>query len=126
MELREFVAESLKHIVDGISEAQEYAKEKGAVVNPAGINYNERFDKKVEGLIVVDEAKLAHIPQIIDFDIIVTVSEGETAKAGLGVLSGVLNLGGQAQLEDKNIVANKVKFSVPILLPEQRVKLKSS
>lgn len=124
MELREFVAESLKHIVDGISEAQKYAKEKGAVINPVGIEYDEQFNKKVEGLIVRDEAENYHIPQIIDFDIVITVSEGEKTKAGLAVFTGVLGMGAQAQLEGENVVANKIKFSVPILLPEQKVRLK--
>lgn len=34
MELRDFVAGSLKQVVDGIVNAQEYPKEKGALINP--------------------------------------------------------------------------------------------
>jgi len=122
MELREFVAESLKHVVDGIADAQAYAKDKGAVINPQGLEYNERYDKKAEGLIVQDENGNRHIPQIMDFDVVITVSEGEKTKASLGVLTGILGIGAQAQLEGGNIVANKIRFSVPILLPEQKIK----
>ena len=37
MELREFVAETLKQVVDGIAGAQAYTSQKGATVNPKGM-----------------------------------------------------------------------------------------
>ena len=39
MELKEFIAESLKQIIDGIVDAQTYAKEKHATINPEGLYY---------------------------------------------------------------------------------------
>ena len=35
MELRAFVAETLKQIIDGVVDAQAYGKDKQAVINPA-------------------------------------------------------------------------------------------
>jgi len=43
MQLRDFVAETIKEVIDGVVAAQAYAKEKGAVVNPKlnFHNYNQ-------------------------------------------------------------------------------------
>jgi hypothetical protein len=38
MELKEFISESLKQIIEGISDSQALAKEKGAKINPAGLS----------------------------------------------------------------------------------------
>jgi hypothetical protein len=34
MELKDFIADTLKQLIDGVLDAQEYAKEKRAVINP--------------------------------------------------------------------------------------------
>ena len=34
MDLKDFVSETLKEIISGVEEAQEYAKKHGAVINP--------------------------------------------------------------------------------------------
>ena len=34
LQLRDFVTETIKHVIDGVVTAQEYAKSKNAVVNP--------------------------------------------------------------------------------------------
>lgn len=34
MDLKDFVSETLKEIIAGVKEAQEYAKEHGAIINP--------------------------------------------------------------------------------------------
>lgn len=114
MELKEFISESLKQIIDGIIDAQAYAKDKHATINPEGLKYDNQKNLIVHRA----SASLDYVPQIIDFDVIVTVSEGEKAKASLGVFSGVLGLGTQAQIESGNIVANRIKFSVPVIFPE--------
>ncbi|MCH8253054.1 MAG: hypothetical protein IID36_11430 [Planctomycetes bacterium] len=49
MDLKEFVAESLRQIMDGITEAKTHGKELGAEVNPYG-NLG-RFDRMPEGVI---------------------------------------------------------------------------
>jgi len=116
MELKEFVAESLKQLVDGVVTAQEYAKDKGASINPQGLKYG--FKSGV--LEVADDSVYTRIPQPIEFDIAITVSEGGETKAGIGVFAGALGLGTQAKMQDANIVANRIKFSVIILFPEQK------
>lgn len=35
MDLKDFVSETLKEIIEGVKDAQEFAKEKGAIINPS-------------------------------------------------------------------------------------------
>jgi len=119
MELRDFVAESLKQVVDGIVNAQEYSAEKGALINPKGM-----VNAPNTGLIVTHNLGSGQypIPRIIEFDVAVTVSEGMEAKAGIGVFAGALGLGTQAKLEDGNLSVSRIRFSIPVLFPEQIAK----
>jgi hypothetical protein len=41
MGLRNFVAETLKQVVDGIVDAQEYTQQKGVTFNPRGLTQNQ-------------------------------------------------------------------------------------
>jgi hypothetical protein len=45
MELKEFISESLKQIIDGIIDAQTYAKDKHATINPEGVKYDNQKKK---------------------------------------------------------------------------------
>ena len=114
MELKEFITESLKQIIDGVIDAQTYAKDKHATINPDGLKYDDQNNLIVNR----NPASFDYVPQIIEFDVVVTVTESEKAKASLGVFTGVLGLGTQAQVESGNIAANRIKFSVPVVFPE--------
>jgi hypothetical protein len=114
MELKEFISESLSQIIDGIIDAQAYAKEKDATINPDGLYYLDGGKTLMANRAA---ASLPFVPQIIEFDVVVTVSESEKAKASLGVLTGVLGFGTQAQMESGSIAANRIKFSVPVIFP---------
>lgn len=107
-------------IIDGVVDSQEYAQGKGAMVNPAGLFFREGLHGGHQSL----EVDTIHqrenlIPQLVEFDIVVSVTEGGEVRAGIGVLGGVLGIGAQARNEDVNTVANRIKFSVPILFPQQ-------
>ncbi len=114
MELKEFITESLNQIIDGIIDAQTYAKDKQATINPSGLKYDQQNNLVGHRF----AASLDYVPQVIEFDVVVTVSENEKAKASLGVLTGVFGLGTQAQVESGNVTANRIKFSVPVIFPE--------
>lgn len=115
MELGDFVKESIKQLIDGITDAQKYAEEKGSSVNPVGlISTNDR------GFIIANNPQHP-IPQMIDFDIVVSVTEGGEIKAGIGVFAGALGLGTQAKNEDSNTIASKIKFSIPVMFPQQEM-----
>ena len=102
MELRDFVAETLKQIIDGVKLAQEHAKDAGAAINPPSPAHRA--------------------PQFIEFDVAVTTTEGDQIKGGAGVFVGPVGLGTQAQSEATSSAVNRIKFSIPLLLPCQRTR----
>jgi hypothetical protein len=93
-ELKEFVTQSLKDIIEGVSDAQELAKDKGAIVNP-NIEYSK--DKPAGGIYIDYESqKENRYPiQMIDFDVEITTSP----------------------VQKQNI---KIVFSVPVVFPYQK------
>lgn len=118
MELKEFVFESLKQIIDGVIDAQTYAKSKSASIVPSRMIYTAPSNNALITYPVV-KGELSKPIQIMEFDVAVTVTQAGEAKAGLGIFAGALGIGTQAKFEDGNIGVNRIKFSVPFLFPEQ-------
>jgi hypothetical protein len=120
MRLNEFVEKSLTQIIDGVRKAQEYAEEKEALVNPRGLHWKQ---DPGEYHLTVD-MKLAEelylIPQMIDFDVAVTVAEGEEIKVAAGLFGGALGLGAQDKISDANTIVSRLRFAVPMILPRMR------
>lgn len=65
-------------------------------------------------------SKTLPVPQIIEFDLAVSATEGTEAKAGIGIFAGAIGLGTQAKLDDNNVTVSRIKFSIPLLYPEQK------
>ena len=111
MELRDFVAESIKQIVDGVNEAKAYAAEKGARINPERQSFHAssaggRYDTKSGASI-----------ETIEFDVAVTVTEGTQTKGGIGIFTGFVGLGSHGQSDALNSSVTRLKFVVPVALP---------
>jgi hypothetical protein len=98
MDVKDFVSDTLKQIIDGVVDAQEYAKEKDAVVVP----YHD-YQKNVS------------------FDLAVTVVEGKetSGKAGISVWSIGAGVGGKT--ESSSSTVSRIKFEIPIELPQGSV-----
>lgn len=116
MELREFVAESLRQLIDGVAVAQEYATENDAKVNPTNIFY--RAD---QGVIKIQDRETGALVQEVNFDVAVTATDGTKTKGGIGVFVGAVGLGSQGQSEASNQSISRIRFSVPLALPVARV-----
>jgi len=56
---------------------------------------------------------------MVEFDVALTTVEGGQAKSGIGVFVGPVGVGTQAQIDAQNSVVNRIRFSVPVLLPQQ-------
>ncbi len=111
MELKEFVTESIKQIVDGVNDAIPYAAENGSRINPKRQvfytnNVGTRSDPK-------DGASI----EAIEFDVAITITEGTQTKAGIGILTGLVGLGAQGQSEATNTSLTRLRFVVPLVLP---------
>lgn len=95
MDIKEFVSQTLKQVIDGVVDAQAQTRETNAVVVPGG-----DYQKKV------------------DFDIAVTVVEGTvtSAKAGISVCS--IGAGVTGKTESSSSIVSRIKFEIPIDLPQ--------
>ena len=112
MELKGFVENTLMQIIEGVHSAQEKATELGACVSPKGyINHSQ-----VEALVDGGE-KVRYPVQRVHFEVVLTRSNSEDNKGGIGVFLGGVGIGGQAGSETKHLSLTNVKFSVAVLYP---------
>ena len=103
MDLKEFVSETIKQVVDGIVEAQLYAEEKKAKVVP--FIYKE----------VLEDI------HTIDFDVAVTASKGSASKGGAGLFVGPVALGAKGESNTSDSSISRIKFKVPLELPSHEL-----
>ena len=111
MKLEDFISETLKQIINGVSTAQPHYSERGGTVNSRNLGY-----RKIEGTQLFDK-NTGQITQIIEFDVAVSTSEGTGSKGGVGVFVGPVSLGSQGSSEATNSSHSRIKFSVPVNLP---------
>jgi hypothetical protein len=55
--------------------------------------------------------------QTLDFDIAVTVTEGEQKKSGIGVLVAGVGLGKSGQSDARSETVSRLRFTVPVVFP---------
>lgn len=106
MDLKDFVSETLKEIISGVEEAQEYAKKHGAVINPT------KFGVVAPKAIMNKDNDEVTSIQRIDFSLSLQQSYAADGKVSIGVLDI-----GKIEGEYGNIKENRVNFSVLITLP---------
>ena len=112
MNLKEFVAETLFQIIEGVKETQERVEKYGSKVNPRIATYPVNLDR--QKLIVTENEEII---QTIDFDVALTAKEEAGKKGGIGIFVGSVGVGGQKQSNTENSSVSRVKFRVPITLP---------
>jgi hypothetical protein len=108
MKLDAYISETLLAIVNGIEKAQkEIDPKSNAKISPAASSTKLSTGAK------------GYAPRIeeVEFDVALTIESGTQTKGGIGVLSGVVNLGSAGQSASSQVAVNKIKFSVPIELP---------
>lgn len=117
MDLKDFVAESISSIVQGIVEAQDSATKLGASINPGGLM---RDVKNVTDNSIWDNSN-SNYAQPISFDIAITAEDSASGGGKVKVLSGLLSgeLGGKTGT--KNILASRIQFTVPVLFPAHAI-----
>jgi hypothetical protein len=115
MKLEDFISESITQIISGVAKAQEYAAQNQASINPITLQ-----QAKSSGDSYFDSRTLRPA-QVIDFDISVTTKEDGKASGKAGVFVSVLKFGVEGSEGTESQVSNRIKFSVPIILPIQKV-----
>lgn len=107
MDLKEFVSETLKEIIAGIKDAQEYAKENGACINP------DEFGTlvKPEHIINLGDGNVS-IVQPVSFDVCIVSKKTKSGKGGIEIVSG--------GMESTKGTESRVKFSVAVSFPTMK------
>ncbi|UWY27157.1 hypothetical protein N4T20_15650 [Flavobacterium sp. TR2] len=98
MELKEFISESIKQIVDGLIEGQQYIKEKSP--NSEGVSNNYRK---------------------INFDIGVQSSEGNKDDVGGKItVAQIFQVGGKTESNSSIVNTNRIQFDVLIAIDHKQ------
>jgi len=118
IKLEDFVANSLIQIIKGVKRAQTEAEETGAVISPLMRT-------------TTDNSSIGHAENLggqpcykITFDVAVTVNEESGTTGGIGVAAGIFHLGTKGEISDTFANTSRIQFSIPVVLPLQKAKLK--
>jgi hypothetical protein len=111
MKLADFISESLTAIMNGVQASQAAAANMGAKVNPTGLSFKKEEHWHHDSSSMV---------QTIEFDIAVTTAQGTETKGGIGVMVGGIGLGSHGKSDKSTESLSRIKFCVPILLPQQQ------
>lgn len=95
MDVKEFVSNTLKQIIDGVVDAQRHADQNNAVVAP----YHD-------------------YRKAIGFDIAVTVVEGKETEGKAGISVWSIGAGVTGKSESSNSTVSRIKFEIPVELPK--------
>lgn len=125
MELHDFIDQTLCQIIDGVIAAQVYAGNKAAYINPPdqlGSHGKERVLLEIPA-----QGSLRFELQYVEFDVAVEVSSGSQSekKAGINVLSSVVDIGGSKKSSGSEQTTSRIKFRIPMALPHQKSSPKS-
>ena|SRR5256885_2815281 len=113
MQLDTFITETLKSIIKGVKNAQGFAQDNGARVNP----HIGKHDVNKFATVYFGDEEGARFVSAVDFDIVVTTSSEKKAggHGSIKVLS--VKLGGKLTDKDNNETVSKIKFRVNLVLP---------
>ncbi len=111
MELKQFISETLFQLIDGVVEAQSKVDSLGGRIIPhVRIQDQKSLYRTNDDLPVI----------FVDFDVSVEAQEGTGTKGGIGVVTGMFNLGSSGESKENKQLSNRIKFSIPVALPLHR------
>lgn len=125
MELKEFVAQALTQITEGVAGAQVNLHSSGARVNPRLRSLLPQGEKNFASVGWAD-GESGNPVLMVKFDVAVTASEGTKTKGGIGVVTGILSLGSTGATDKDNTSATRISFQVPLMLPSHPASPKSA
>jgi hypothetical protein len=110
MKLDDFVAESLKQIIKGVVEAQNFGNSYNAKINPSNVSIAGSPGR-------VTYCSGTGVPlQYVEFDVAVTIAE-ENQAIESGQTVGYISVSPANFNSSQNSSISRIKFEVPVLLP---------
>lgn len=113
MDLKDFVANTISGIIEGLVEAQARIEPHGGFVNPG----NLMGSTKDRGESALWDNRNNNYARSISFDVALTVQDGSSTGGKIGVATGFLNLSAGGESQNNQMAVNRVQFAVPILFP---------
>lgn len=115
MKLDEFISNTLKSIIKGVKDSQDFANQNGAKINPHIGDWD--FEKTQTTYYKNEEG--ARAISKIDFDIAVTTSSSQETGGEGGINVYSLKLGGKLSDKEINESVSRIKFSLNVLFPNE-------
>jgi hypothetical protein len=112
MDLKNFIAESLSQIVNGVVEAQRRCSEIGGRVNPIGMTY-----RKSDSETLLYDHSTGQFAEYVEFDVAVTVAGSTTAGGGGGISVFGANVGSKAEHSQTNETVSRIRFRTLVMFP---------
>jgi len=121
MDLKDFVKSSLSQIAKGIIDANLTLSGTDAVVNPPDIIVNDdasqAYGRTRSSALQEDPTRVV---EKVEFDVAVTVQEGESTSAGIKVSVMSIGLGAKGETSSTSGSQSRIKFTVPMIFPSKR------
>src|ERR1035437_3617167 len=117
MNLDEFISESFKGIIKGVKDAQPFAKQNTAIINPDVEKNKISSGARVK---FYDNKDGARIVSDIDFDIAVTIVNQKENGIGGGITVLGIALGGKQATRNNDEIVSRIKFTVSIVFPDSK------
>jgi hypothetical protein len=116
MNLDAFVSETLKSLIQAITDTQEFAKQNNARINPVRYISGTKVMEKM--IYYGDDTSVARPLSEIEFDVAVTVANQQESDIGgkISVLS-IGAFGGGNKQADTNQIVSRIKFNLNVVLP---------
>jgi hypothetical protein len=123
MDLEDFISTTLTQIAKGIEKASQNLEDSNALISPRNIQPVPKNEFKVYGYLESQEkSKYLRVVEQIEFDVALTALQGEDRKGGVGVMVGSIGIGVQGKTQEENSSLSRVKFRVPMVLPNPQKK----
>ena len=107
MDLKTFVAETLRQLIEGVVEAQDHAGKHNARVCPQTSTGTQSWG--------------GHPVDVVEFDVAITVTGGQETGGKLGIAWGMISLGKDKKETTTDTTVSRVKFTIPVGWPTEGV-----
>jgi hypothetical protein len=118
MQLKDFISQTLIEIVHGVKQAQATVSKHGGAINPSF--WRMESTKSIIGYTGKPDSNEQPVFSV-EFDVAISSEETSGSKGGFGIIVAVFGGGAQSEQQSTSSNQNRIKFVVPILLPEQDI-----
>ena len=116
MNLDTFISETIKSMIKGVKDSQQYARDNGGRINPIRVQGYVKTD--YESVYFGKEEKARPLTNI-EFDIAVTTSSQDESELGGSIKVLSIGVGGKGASTNSNETISRIKFTIGIALPHE-------